>query len=52
MILLLERASVSLSLAMDEHGEHKDLCHSNHRSVISYVYRRMELYCSCLALPR
>jgi hypothetical protein len=35
MVLLLERVFlVSWLLAMDEHGEHKDLRGSGHRSVI------------------
>jgi hypothetical protein len=44
MVLLLERALVSWSLAMDERGGHKDLRVSGRRSVISY--ERTELYCS------
>jgi hypothetical protein len=48
VVLLLERAAVSWSLAMDEHDGHKDLCGSGCRSVISYVHRRTELYCSNL----
>jgi hypothetical protein len=54
VVLLLERALVSWSLGVDEHGGHKDLCGSNHRSVISYVHGKTELYCSilpCLGLP-
>jgi hypothetical protein len=46
MVLLLERALVSWSLAMDERGGHKDLRVSDRRSVISYVHGRTELYCS------
>jgi hypothetical protein len=51
VVLLLERDLVSWSLAMDEHGEHEDLCGSGHRSIIPYVHGRMKLYCSSLALP-
>jgi hypothetical protein len=46
VVLLLERALVSWSSAIDEHG---DLCGSGRRSVIPYVHGRMELYCSSLA---
>jgi hypothetical protein len=48
VVLLLERALVSWSLAMDERGGHKNLCGSGHRSVIPYVHVRTELYCSSL----
>jgi hypothetical protein len=41
-------ALVSWSLAMDERGGHEDLCGSGHQSVIPYVYKRTELYCSSL----
>jgi hypothetical protein len=51
VVLLLEMALVSWSLAMDEHGEHPDLRGSSRRSVIPYVHGRMELYCSSLTLP-
>jgi hypothetical protein len=44
----VEGTLVSLSLAMDEHGEHKDLCGSGHQSVIAYVHGKTELYCSIL----
>jgi hypothetical protein len=50
-LLLLEGALVSWSLAMDECGEHEDLCGLGHQSVIPYVNRRTELYCSKSALP-
>jgi hypothetical protein len=53
VVLLLERVLVSWSLAMDERGEHEDLCGSGRRSVIPYVHRRTELYYSslpCLSL--
>jgi hypothetical protein len=46
---MLERALVSWLLAIDERGEHKDLRGSSRRSVIPYVYRRMELYYLSLA---
>jgi hypothetical protein len=53
VVLLLERALVSWSLAMDEHSGHEDLRGSGRWSVISYIHERMELYCSsvpCLSL--
>ncbi len=40
VLLLLERDLTSWSLAMDEHGEHKDLRGSGRRSVIPYVHGR------------
>jgi hypothetical protein len=42
-------ALVSWSLAMDEHGGYEDLRGSGRRSVIPYVHRRIELYCSSLS---
>jgi hypothetical protein len=51
VVLLLERSLVSWSLVMDEHGENKNLRDSGHQSVIPYIHRRIELYCSSLALP-
>jgi hypothetical protein len=48
VILLLERALVSWSLAIDEHGGHEDLRSSGRRSVIPYVHGRTGLYCSSL----
>jgi hypothetical protein len=51
VLLLLERALVSWSLAMDEYSGHEDLRGSNRRSVISYVHGRTKLYCSSLAFP-
>jgi hypothetical protein len=54
VVLLLEEVVVSWSLAMDERGRHEDLCGSGHQSIIPYVHRRTELYCSslpCLSLP-
>jgi hypothetical protein len=51
VVLLLEGALVSWSLAMDECGGHEDLCGSGRQSIIPYVYVRTELYCSSLALP-
>jgi hypothetical protein len=53
VVLLLEGALISWSLAMNEHGRHEDLCGSGRRSVIPYVHERTELYCSsvpCLSL--
>jgi hypothetical protein len=43
VVLLLERALVSWSLAMDECGGHEDLCDSGHRSVIPYVHERIRV---------
>jgi hypothetical protein len=43
-----ERALVSWSLAMDERGGHEDLCGSGRWSVLPYIHRRIELYCSSL----
>jgi hypothetical protein len=54
VVLLLKRALVSWSLAIDEHGGHEDLCGSGRRSVIPYVHGRTGLYCSslpCLCEP-
>jgi hypothetical protein len=51
MVLLLEGALVSWSLAMNEGDGHEDLRGSGHQSVIPYIHRRTELYCSRLALP-
>jgi hypothetical protein len=51
MILLLEGALVSWSLAMDERDGHEDLCGLGHRSIIPYVHGRIELYCSSLYEP-
>jgi hypothetical protein len=54
VVLLLERALVTWSLAMDECGGHKDLRSSGRRSVIPYIHGRTELYWSslpCLSLP-
>jgi hypothetical protein len=46
VVLLLEEDWVSWSLAMDECGEHEDLCGSGRRSIISYIHGGTELYCS------
>jgi hypothetical protein len=54
VVLLLERALISWSLAMDERCGYEDLCGLGHRSVIPYVHGRTKLYCSslpCLSLP-
>jgi hypothetical protein len=48
VILLLERVLVSWSLAIDERDGHEDLRGSGHRSVISYVHVRTDLYYSSL----
>jgi hypothetical protein len=48
VVLSLEGALVSWSLAMDERGGHKNLCGSGRQSVIPYVHGRIELYCSSL----
>jgi hypothetical protein len=48
VVLLLERVLISWLVAMDECGEHEDLCGSGRRSVIPYVHGRTELYCSSL----
>jgi hypothetical protein len=48
VVLLLEGALVSWSLAIDERGGYEDLCGSGRLSVIPYVHRRMELYYSSL----
>jgi hypothetical protein len=53
VVLLLEGALVSWSLAMDECSGHKDLRGLGHQSLIPYVHGRTELYCSslpCLSL--
>jgi hypothetical protein len=53
MVLLWRRALASWSLAMDESGGHQDLHGSGRWSVIPYVHRRTELYCTslpCLSL--
>jgi hypothetical protein len=52
VVLLLEGALVSWSLAMDEHSGHEDLRGSDRRSVIPYVNGRTELYCSSLYEPK
>jgi hypothetical protein len=44
VVLLLKRALVSWSLAIDEHDGHGDLCDSDHQSVIPNVHRRTSLY--------
>jgi hypothetical protein len=52
VVLLLERALVSWSLAMDERDGHGDLRDSDHRSVIPYVHGRTGLYYSSLPYLR
>jgi hypothetical protein len=51
VVLLLDGALVSWSLAMDERSGHEDLRGSDRRSVIPYVHGKTELYCAqaCLA---
>jgi hypothetical protein len=51
VVLLLDEALVSWSLAMDEYDGHEDLRGSGRWSVIPYVHRRTELYCSSLYEP-
>jgi hypothetical protein len=51
VVLLLEGALVSWSLAMDERGGHEDLHGSDRWSVIPCVHGRTELYCSSLYEP-
>jgi hypothetical protein len=54
VVLLLERALVSWSLAIDECDGHEDLRGSGRRSIIPYTHGRTELYYSslpCLSLP-
>jgi hypothetical protein len=48
VILLLEGALVSWSLAMDARGGHKDLRGLGHRSIIPYIHGRTKLYCSSM----
>jgi hypothetical protein len=48
VVLLLKGALVSCPPALDEHDGHEDLCGLGRRSVIPYVHRRTELYCSSL----
>jgi hypothetical protein len=50
VVLLLNRALTSWSLAMDEHGGHEDLRGSSHQRIIPYVHGRTELYYSSLPL--
>jgi hypothetical protein len=51
VVLLLEGALISWLLAIDEHGGHEYLRGSRRQSVIPYVYRRTELYCTSLPCP-
>jgi hypothetical protein len=48
VVLLLERALISWSLAIDERDEHKNLHGLDHRSVIPYIHGMTGLYCSNL----
>jgi hypothetical protein len=53
VVLLLERALVSWSLAINEHDGHEDLRGSGRRSVIPYVHGRTKvvLFKSVLSEP-
>jgi hypothetical protein len=54
VVLLLERALASWSLAIDECDGHQDLYGSDRQSVIPYIYKRTGLYYSslpCLCEP-
>jgi hypothetical protein len=51
VVLLLDGALVSWSLAMDERDEHEDLRGSGRRSVIPYSHGRTELYCAQACMP-
>jgi hypothetical protein len=51
VVLLLEGALVSWSLAMDECGGHEDLRDSNRRSVIPYAHGRTRVVLLKPALP-
>jgi hypothetical protein len=48
VVLLLEMALISWSLAIDKCGGHEDLRGPDRRSVIPYIYGRMKLYYSRL----
>jgi hypothetical protein len=48
MVLLLESDLISSSLAIDERGGHKDLHGLDRRSIIPYINKRTELYCSSM----
>jgi hypothetical protein len=49
VVLLLEGALVSWSLAIDECGEHEDLHGSGRHNIIPYIHRRTGLHCSSLS---
>jgi hypothetical protein len=51
VVVLLEEALVSWSLAMDEHGGHKDLRGSGHQSIIPYIHGRTGVVLLKPALP-
>jgi hypothetical protein len=40
-VVLCWRGLKSLGFALNEHGEHQDLCDSGRRSIIPYVHGRM-----------
>jgi hypothetical protein len=48
VVLLWGRHLASWLLAIDEHSGLKDLRDSGCRSIIPYIHRRTELYCSSL----
>jgi hypothetical protein len=51
VILLLDRALTSWSLAIDEHGEYKDLRGSSRQSVIPYAHGRTRVVFRKPTLP-
>jgi hypothetical protein len=51
VVLLLEGALVSWSLAIDERGGHENLCGSARRSVIPYIHGRTGVVLLKSALP-
>jgi hypothetical protein len=51
VVLLLEGALVSWSLAIDERGGHGDLRGSGCLNLIPYIQERTELYCGKSVLP-
>jgi hypothetical protein len=51
VVLLLEGALVSWSLAMDERGGHEDLCSLGHWSIMPYIHGRTGVVLLKPALP-
>jgi hypothetical protein len=51
VVLLWGRHLASWLLAIDEHSRLEDLRGSGRRSIIPYVHRRTELYCSSMYEP-